>query len=61
MKPKPTHGGKRPGSGRKPTGKPPAVTRSVSMPEVAWNVLDAARGEQSRGGFIAKKLNLKQP
>ena len=61
MKPKPTHGGKRANSGRKPTGNPPAVTRSVSMPETTWNALDDARGELSRGGFIAGKLNLKQP
>jgi hypothetical protein len=45
-------GGKRPGSGRKPTGKK-TVTRSVSMPPEVWAALDAARGGHSRGRWIA--------
>ena len=52
MKPKPTHGGNRPGAGRKPTGKT-TVSRTVSMPARTWAALDDARGAQPRGIFIA--------
>jgi hypothetical protein len=62
MKPNPpTHGGKRANAGRKPAGKPPAVSRSVSMLETEWNALDAAREGKPRGVFIAAKLGLHRP
>jgi hypothetical protein len=60
MKPKPTHGGKRANAGRKATGTT-AIVRSVSMPRETWNALDAARGGQPRGVFIAAKLGLHRP
>lgn len=56
-----THGGKRPGSGR-PAGSGKgrtAITRSVSMSEGDWNKLDQARGTESRGAYIARKLTKK--
>lgn len=51
-------GGSRKGAGRKPgSGKGRvAVTRSVSMPAESWEALDSARGEQSRGEWIASQL-----
>ena len=63
MKPKPkppTHGGNRPGAGRKATGKT-TVSRTVSMPGETWAALDDARGAQPRGVFIAGKLGLHRP
>ena len=60
MKPKPTHGGARANAGRKPTGKT-TVSRTVSMPARTWAALDAARGAQPRGIFIAAKLGLHRP
>jgi hypothetical protein len=53
-----SRGGKREGAGRKPgSGKGRvSVTRSVSMSEESWDALDAARGEQSRGEWIASRL-----
>jgi len=61
MKPKPpTHGGKRANAGRKATGAT-TVSRSVSMPVRTWAALDAARGLQPRGVFIAAKLGLHRP
>ena len=56
---KPTHGGKRPGSGRpKGTAKGrKVITRSVSMPPEKWDRLDEMRGEKSRGKFIADRLD----
>ena len=59
-KPKPIHGGKRPGAGRKATGKT-TVSRTVSMPGETWAALDDARGAQPRGIFIAAKLGLHRP
>jgi hypothetical protein len=56
---KPTHGGKRHGSGR-PQGTVKGrkvITRSVSMPPEKWDRLDELRGEQSRGKFIADRLD----
>lgn len=54
-----THGGKRTGAGR-PKGSTnathktdTAVTRSVSMPASVWDKIDAARGTQSRGKYLA--------
>jgi hypothetical protein len=53
---KSTRGGKRKGSGRK---KPEflTITKSVSMPSNKWDRLDELRGEQSRGKFIADRLD----
>jgi hypothetical protein len=60
MTPKPTKGGKRPGSGRKP--KPDKrVTRSISLPPESWAKLDdlAAKRGASRSeavnGLITRK------
>jgi len=39
---KPTRGGKRPGSGRKPGTAPRKVTRSVNLSPDAWKRLDKA-------------------
>jgi hypothetical protein len=53
-----SRGGKRQGAGRKPgsgAGRV-AITRSVSMPAESWDALDSARGEQSRGEWIASQL-----
>jgi hypothetical protein len=53
-----SRGGKREGAGRKPgsgAGRV-AITRSVSMTEESWDALDAARGELSRGEWIASRL-----
>jgi hypothetical protein len=59
MKKEPTRGGAREGSGRpKGTGKGrKVITRSVSMPPEKWDRLDEMRGEQSRGKFIADRLD----
>jgi hypothetical protein len=59
MTAKPTHGGTRPNAGRpKGTAKGrKVITRSVSMPPEKWDRLDEMRGEQSRGKFIADRLN----
>jgi hypothetical protein len=57
--PTPTRGGARKGAGRKTgsgTGRT-AITRSVSMPPEKWDRLDDLRGEQSRGKFIAGRLD----
>lgn len=56
MKPQKTHGGKRPGSGRKPTGSK-TLTRSLSMPPETWEELDARRGSQPRGKFVASLMD----
>lgn len=48
-------GGKREGAGRPKTGRT-VVTRSVSMPQEAWDKLDALRGEKSRGQWIAERV-----
>jgi hypothetical protein len=60
---KPTIGGKRHGSGR-PQGTAKGrkvITRSVSMPPEKWDRLDELRGEQSRGKFIAGRLDQNLP
>jgi len=58
MKTTETRGGARKGAGRKPgSGKGRTVeTRSVSMPPELWDRLDAIRGEQSRGEWIADRV-----
>ena len=59
VKSKPIRGGARKGAGRKPsvgTGRK-VITRSVSMPPEKWDRLDELRGEQSRGKFIADRLD----
>jgi hypothetical protein len=58
MKPKPTHGGARKGAGRKKgSGKGrTSVSKSVTMPQPTWDRLDEARGDLSRGKYIAKKI-----
>ena len=56
---KPTHGGHRPGSGRKPgsgTGRT-VTTSSINLPPVLWDKLDAIRGQQTRSAWIAEKIN----
>jgi len=52
------HGGKRPGSGRKKGGGKGrlSISRSVSMTEEKWQRLDALRGRDSRGRFIASLI-----
>jgi hypothetical protein len=56
---KTTHGGKRPGAGRKaPHGK--QVTRSVSMPADAWRRFDEQRGTVSRGRWLAQMIDSKK-
>jgi hypothetical protein len=57
--PTPTRGGARKGAGR-PQGTAKGrkvITRSVSMPPEKWDRLDEMRGEQSRGKFIADRLD----
>ena len=56
---RPPHGGSRQNSGR-PKGTVKGrkvITRSVSMPPEKWDRLDELRGEQSRGKFIADRLD----
>jgi hypothetical protein len=56
---KPTHGGKRPGAGRKaPDG--PQVTKSIAMPADAWRRFDEQRGAVSRGRWLAGMLDSKK-
>lgn len=55
---KAAHGGKRKGAGR-PLGTGTGilrVTKSVSMRQPDWDRLDAKRGEQPRGAYIASKI-----
>ena len=55
LKPK-QRGGKRPGSGRKPTGRTrKAVT--VNFPPVLLKRIDTVRGNTNRSAYIASKLN----
>ena len=58
MKPKTTHGGFRPGSGRKAgSGKGRTVkTGSISLPPALWAKLDAIRERKSRSAWIAEKI-----
>jgi len=53
-----THGGKRPGAGRKKgTGKGrTAITKSISMSREAWDMIDRARGAKSRGKYLTSIL-----
>ena len=51
------HGGARAGAGRKPiTPGEKVVSGTISMPKDAWESLDAARGDESRSGFLARLL-----
>lgn len=56
-KPPKKRGGKRLGAGRKPTGKN-TRTHSVSMPETLWKTVDANRGSDPRGLYIARVMGL---
>jgi len=56
------HGGQRKGAGR-PKGAAgknakgrTVTTRSVSMQPETWDKLDAQRGQQSRGKYIADRI-----
>lgn len=53
-----THGGAGRGQGRKVTTGRTAVSLSVSMTQPEWDALDARRGDEARGSFIARKLKL---
>lgn len=53
-----SHGGKRPGSGRKPTGAK-TVTRSLSMPEAAWQAFDSKCGNLARGEYLMRLMGFK--
>jgi len=55
MEPKVKRGGKREGSGRKPK-ESAVITSSITLPPELWERLDALRGDQSRGAFLAEKL-----
>jgi hypothetical protein len=57
MIPAKKRGGKRPGSGRKPTG-PKTLTRSLSLPAQVWQALDAKRGTDPRGVYVARAMGL---
>jgi hypothetical protein len=54
-----THGGKRPGAGRKKgTGKGrTAITKSISMSVESWRKLDVTRGSWSRGKYLTSLLD----
>ena len=55
---KPTHGGHRPGSGRKPgsgTGRT-VTTSSINLTPAMWDKLDAIRGDSSRSAWIAERI-----
>jgi len=55
-------GGKRTGAGRKPgvaKGRT-MITRSIAMNKASWEKLDVLRGDQARGAFIAKALQLSE-
>lgn len=67
--PQDKRGGKRPGAGR-PKGvrnqhrRPEddlTVTRSISMPRRIWDRIDAMRGDQSRGKWLAGDPRLSEP
>lgn len=51
-----THGGKRRGAGAPRKYQDGTLTRSISMPPQAWDVLDEQRGDRSRGEHIALTL-----
>lgn len=55
-------GGRRAGAGRKSGGGKgrTMITRSVAMNKASWEKLDALRGDEARGAFIAKALKLKE-
>jgi hypothetical protein len=58
MKKTTARGGKRPGAGRKAgsgNGRQ-SISRTISMPQSEWNRLDAIRGTQSRGKFLAQRF-----
>ena len=53
-----THGGARKGAGRPEgtgTGRKSA-TKSITMTIKAWEKIDARRGDQTRGAYIATKI-----
>lgn len=51
---KASHGGKRKGSGRK-LGRN-VQTGSITLPPELWEKLDRMRGTESRGAFLASKI-----
>jgi len=60
-----THGGKRPGAGRKPgkgTGRK-AITVSVSLMPDQVEIVDSKRGELTRGKWIVRQAfrSIKKP
>jgi len=62
MKKKTKHGGARKGAGRpvgSGTGRK-AITKSVTMPQLEWALIDAQRGNKSRGAYIAHKTKDKR-
>jgi len=54
-KKKASHGGKRIGSGRKPTGRKVASSSINLLPE-RWEKLDLLRGEKSRSAWMDEKI-----
>lgn len=53
-----THGGARPGSGRKPAGPAKMKTRSIVLDPVASAALDERRGTETPGRFITRQMGL---
>jgi len=48
------HGGSRKGAGRKPGRQ--NESKSISMTTKKWDRLDAIRGTEKRGQYLAKKI-----
>jgi len=55
---KPTHGGHRTGSGRKPTGQT-TVKKTIAMPPDAWRTFDNRRGAMTRCAYLMRLLGIK--
>lgn len=53
----PTHGGKRPGSGRKATG-PTMTKKTIALPESAWHAFDERRGKMTRTSYLLAIMGL---
>lgn len=47
-----THGGRRPGSGRKPVSREAVTTSSVNLPPSVWALLDDLRGTLTRSEYL---------
>lgn len=55
-KPQKGQGGKRENAGRKPAYGERGITSSITMPQAAWDMLDALCGPLGRSGWIIQQI-----